>query len=160
MRWQRARSERPSLVLGYRGLVMESFALDPRFALKIAEKRAADAGKRVAVIFGAGWCADSSALDAALGHELVRPMVEPAFEVVKVDVGNRDKNLDLAGELGLDPRRGIPTLAILEPDGTVVAALTDGELASARGLSPLEIATLFHRLAKAPAEEPAETGRS
>ena len=134
---------------------MDSFALDPRFALKIAKKRAADADKRVAVIFGAGWCADSSALDAALHHELVQPMLEP-FEVVKVDVGNRNKNLDLADELGLDPRRGIPTLVALEPDGTVVEALADGELANARGMTPLEIATLFHRLAKKPVEEPAE----
>lgn len=133
---------------------MESFALDPRFALEIARKRAANAGKRVAVIFGAGWCPDSGALDAALGHELVRPVVEPAFEVVKVDVGNRNKNLDLAGELGLDPRRGLPALAVVEADGTVVASLADGEVASARAMSPLEIATLFHRLAKTPAEEP------
>lgn len=139
---------------------MKSFALDPRFALKIAKKRAGDADKRVAVIFGAGWCADSSALDAALGHELVRPMVDPAFEVVKVDVGNRNKNLDLADELGLDPRRGIPALAVLEPDGTVVAALADGELAHARGMTPLEIATLFHRLAKTRTEKPAEAETS
>lgn len=136
---------------------MESFALDPHFALKIAKKRAEDAGKRVAVIFGAAWCADCGALDSALDHELVKPLVEPAFEVVKVDVGNRNKNLDLADDLGLDPRRGLPTLAVLEPDGTVVAALTDGELVNARGMTPVEIATLFHQLAKAPAEEPAES---
>jgi thioredoxin 1 len=139
---------------------MKSFALDPRFALKVAKKRAARADKRVAVIFGAGWCPDSGALDSALDHELVRPLVEPAFEVVKVNVGNRDKNLDLADELGLDPRRGIPALAILEADGALVASLSDGELANARGMTPLEIATLFHRLAKAAAPAPSETGDS
>jgi thioredoxin 1 len=132
---------------------MKSFALDPRFALKVAKKRADRGGKRVAVIFGAAWCPDSGALDSALDHELVRPLVEPAFEVVKVDVGNRDKNLDLADELGLDPRHGIPALAILEADGTLVASLADGELANARAMTPLEIASLFHRLARAPAEK-------
>lgn len=121
--------------------------LQARAAVDAAVGRAAAAGKRVAVIFGAVWCADSLALDAALEHRLVRPLVEPSFELVKVDVGNRDRNLSLASELGIDPARGVPALAVLDGDGEVVASLDDGELASARSMSSLEIATVFHRLA-------------
>jgi len=128
-------------------MVTTPYSLSPRFSLKIAKKEAGTSGKRVAVIFGANWCPDSGALNTTLEHPLVKPLVEPAFEVVKVDVGNRDKNLGLAAELGIDPARGIPALAVLESDGTVVASLNDGELATARGLSPLEVATIFHRLA-------------
>lgn len=121
--------------------------LQARAAVDAAVERAAGAGKRVAVIFGADWCSDSLALDTALEHRLVRPLVEPSFEVVKIDVGNRDQNLSLASELGIDPARGLPALAVLDGDGEVVASLNEGQLADARSMSPLEIATVFHRLA-------------
>ncbi|HEX2223532.1 MAG TPA: thioredoxin family protein, partial [Thermoanaerobaculia bacterium] len=63
---------------------------ETRAGVDAARARAGEQGKRVAVVFGAGWCPDSRALDAALEHPLVTPIVEPAFEVVKVDVGQRD----------------------------------------------------------------------
>lgn len=118
---------------------------EARAAVTAARARAAAAGKRVAVVFGADWCPDSRALDAALAHPLVAPIVAPAFELVRVDVGRRDRNLDLMAEYGMDVWKGIPAVAVLEADGTLVAAQRDGELSTARGLSPVEIATVFHR---------------
>jgi protein disulfide-isomerase len=115
-----------------------------RQAVAAARERAAAEGKRVAVVFGADWCPDSRALDAALGHPLVAPIVEPAFAVVHVDVGHRDRNLDLLAECGMDVWKGIPAVAILDPDGTLVAAQREGELANARALSPVEIVAFFH----------------
>ncbi len=99
----------------------------------------------MAVIFGAAWCPDSKAFDRALEHRLVRPLVEPSFVVVPLDVGRRDRCQELMAELDLDVRRGIPSMAVLDAEGEVVGALRDGELRNARGMSPLEIATLFHR---------------
>lgn len=118
-----------------------------RAGLAAALEAAATEGKRVALIFGADWCPDSRALDAAFDHRLVEPLVNRSFVVLKVDVGNRDRNLDLMAEYGLQVQRGIPAVAFLEPDGNLVAALADGELSRARGMTPLEIATLFHRRA-------------
>ena len=109
--------------------------------------------KRVAVVFGASWCPDSRAFDEALTHPLVAPIVDPAFVVVPLDVGNRDRHLGLMETYGLHPSRGIPSLAVLEPakkegdEPTLTGALADGELRTARSLSPVEIATLMHRLA-------------
>jgi thioredoxin len=124
---------------------------EARRAVREARERAAREGKRVAVIFGAGWCGDSSALEAALEHRLVAPIVDPAFVVVRVDVGNRDRNLDLMADYGMAVERGIPTVAVLEPDGRLVAAQRDGELADAGSLGPVEIATMFHRWSRAAA---------
>lgn len=108
---------------------------------QIAEK----AGKRLAVIFGADWCPDARALDAALLHPLVAPILEEFFEVVPVDVGNRDKNLEMMAQYGMRPEAGIPAVAFLEADGSLVQALRDGELRRAREMSPLEIAEIFHQ---------------
>ena len=112
-----------------------------------ARRRAAAEEKHVAVIFGADWCPDSKAFDRALEHRLVRPIVEPSFALVPLDVGQRDRCQELMAELDLDVRRGIPSMAILDAEGEIVGALRDGELRNARGMSPLEIATLFHRWA-------------
>lgn len=122
---------------------------EARAAVEAAQDQAATQGKRVAVVFGADWCPDSHALDAAFEHRLVEPIVEPAFAVVKVDVGNRDRNLDLMAGYGMQVHRGIPAVAILEPDGSLVTAQTDGEFRNARSLSAAEIASFFHRWARA-----------
>jgi len=113
-----------------------------------ALQRAAETGQRVLVIFGADWCPDSHALDQALEHPLVRPLVERGFETVPLDVGNRDRHLEILAAYGMDVWRGIPAIAVLEPDGTpggrLVTAQRDGELGSARSLPPLAIAEMVH----------------
>lgn len=118
---------------------------ETRAGVEAARTRAGEQGKRVAVVFGASWCPDSRALDAAFEHPLVAPVVEPAFVIVKVDVGKRDRNLDLMAEYGMDVHNGIPAVAVLEPDGTLVDAQRKGELRTARSLSVAEIAAVFHR---------------
>lgn len=116
----------------------------PRAALQEALSQAAREGKRVAVVFGADWCPDSRTLDATLVHPLVQPIVDHGFVILKVDVGRRDKNLDLMAEYGMDVWKGIPAVAVLEPDGTLVAAQREGEFRNARALTPLEVVSFFH----------------
>jgi thioredoxin 1 len=123
---------------------MPSSETSPRASLEEARDRASLDDKQVAVVFGADWCPDSRALDAALVHPLVQPIVDRGFVVVKVDVGRRDRNLDLMAEYGMDVWKGIPAVAILEPDGTLVAAQREGEFRNARSLTPLEVVSFFH----------------
>jgi protein disulfide-isomerase len=121
------------------------FSLDARLAVASACQEAAGAGKRVAVVFGAEWCPDCDAFAQALGHRLVRPIVDAGFVVVKVSVGNRDKNLDVMGDFGMQVENGIPAVAILDPDGSVVKAQSDGEFRNAHSLlSVAEIVSFFH----------------
>jgi thioredoxin len=121
---------------------------DARAEIRAACEQAAREGRRVAVVFGADWCPDCEALKRALGHRLVAPLVEPHFVVVKVSVGNRDRNLDLMAAYGMTVVGGIPAIAVLEADGTLVAAQRDGEFRNASSLlSVTEIAAFFRRLA-------------
>jgi len=119
--------------------------IDARAALAAAREKAAAHGRRVAVIFGADWCPDSLALDRALAHELVAPIVEPAFEVVRIGVGNRDRHLDLMDAYGMRVEDGIPAVAVLEADGRLVVAQRHGEFRNARSAGVLDIVTFFHR---------------
>ncbi len=135
---------------------LEAYEADAHAAIDAARERAAREDKRVAVVFGADWCPDCYALNRALGHRLVTPILEPNFVVVKVTVGNRNQNLDLMSDYGMDVVRGIPAIALLEPDGTLVKAQTDGEFRNANSLlSVAEIVTFFHNWAPKRAVESA-----
>src|SRR5437764_1305766 len=117
-----------------------------RAHVEAACRQASAEGKRVAVVFGANWCPDCEAFKRALGHRLVAPIVDPGFVVVKVSVGNRDRNLDLMAEYGMNVGSGIPSVAILEPDGSLVVAQRDGEFRNASALlSVAEISSFFQR---------------
>jgi thioredoxin len=117
-----------------------------RAEIDAARQQAAKEGKRVAVVFGANWCPDCDAFKRALEHRLVAPILNPNFVVVKVSVGNRDRNLDLMAEYGMTVGSGIPAVAILEPDGRLVVSQRDGEFRNASSLlSVAEIVSFFHR---------------
>lgn len=129
------------------------YATNPRAAVDAARAKAGEEGKRVAVVFGADWCPDCDAFKKALGHRLVAPIVEPSYVLVRVSVGNRDRNLDLMEQYGMSVESGIPAVAIVEPDGSLVAAQLEGEFRNASSLlSVAEIVTFFHRWAPARSE--------
>ncbi|HSN88897.1 MAG TPA: thioredoxin family protein [Thermoanaerobaculia bacterium] len=129
------------------------YAIDAWAAVDAACARAGEEGKRVAVVFGADWCPDCDAFKRALGHRLVAPIVEPSFVIVRVSVGNRDKNLDLMSRYGMTVDSGIPAVAIVEPDGSLVAAQLEGEFRNASSLlSVAEMVSFFHRWAPARSE--------
>lgn len=118
--------------------------------IEAARTQAAAEGKRVAVVFGADWCPDCYAFESSLKHRLVAPIVQPAFVFVKVSVGGRNRNLDLMESYGMAVENGIPAVAILEPDGHLVASQRQGEFRNASSLlSVAEIVSFFHRWAPA-----------
>ena len=55
--------------------------------------------------------------------------------MVPVDVGEWDKNIDIAERYGNPISEGIPALVVLDKNENVVFATLAGELASARNMS-------------------------
>lgn len=100
----------------------------------------------VLVVFGANWCGDCMALEAAMKQGSAAPLIAKNFQVVKVDVGRFDRNLDLAEAYGVPLKKGIPALAVLSPDGRVLHATRGGELASARKMGDNGLFEYFTRL--------------
>jgi protein disulfide-isomerase len=87
--------------------------------------------KKVLLVFGANWCEDCRALDKALQGSS-RTLIEDKFDVVKIDVGNFDKNLELDARYGHPIKNGIPAVVVLDPDNQVIYSTRGGELANAR----------------------------
>lgn len=68
------------------------------------------------------------------------------FNVVKVDVGDFDRNLDVVAQFGEPTAKGIPAAVLLSPDGTVRYATKAGELSNARRMSDEGIHDFFENL--------------
>jgi thioredoxin 1 len=102
-------------------------AADVRHALAAAQTD----HKKVLLVFGANWCGDCRALDKAM-HGSSQSLIEGKFDVVKIDVGNFDKNLDLANRYGNPIEKGIPAVVVLGADNHVIYSTKGGELADAR----------------------------
>ncbi|HCH0556420.1 thioredoxin family protein [Pseudoxanthomonas sp. X-1] len=125
---------------------------NPQADAKAEVAQALAAGKQARkptlLIFGANWCGDCRALDTSLHSEKNAALVKQHFEVVKVDVGNWDHNLDIANTYGNPIEKGIPAAVVVSPAGKVVYATKAGELANARKMSDEGIYDFFSKVAK------------
>jgi protein disulfide-isomerase len=101
----------------------------------------------VLVVFGANWCGDCKALDASFKSGPTAPLIGKSFQVVKVNVGRFDRNVGIAEAYGVPLKRGIPAIAVLNPDGKVAYATRAGELADARSMGDKGIHDFFAKLA-------------
>ena len=100
-------------------------------AVKLAKK----SDKHILLEMGGNWCPDCRALGAYLAREDIKAWLDDRFIVVPVDVGEWDKNIDIAERYGNPISEGIPALVVLDKNENVVFATLAGELASARSMS-------------------------
>ena len=124
---------------------------DPHRDLQAALANARKSGKRVLVVFGANWCPDCRVLDREFhAGGKTAALVAERYEVVKVDVGRFDRNLDIAKLYGEPIRKGIPSVVVVTPTNEVVYQTRAGELADARGLGADGIYAFFRDKADKP----------
>jgi len=102
----------------------------------------------VLIFFGANWCEDCRVLDRALQERQSAALLSRAFSVVKVDVGNFDRNLDLAKRFGNPIARGIPAVVVVSVNGELLYSTKAGELADARTMSASGIYDFFRRVSQ------------
>ncbi len=107
---------------------------DARAELNRALAAAQAQHKNVLVVFGANWCPDCRALDQKLSAGSLAAMMDKRFVLLKVDVGRFNRNTDLAAQMGVPLKKGIPAAAVLKADGDVLNATGGGELADARSM--------------------------
>jgi thioredoxin 1 len=85
----------------------------------------------VLLVFGANWCPDCRELDKAINGSS-HALISGHFQVVKVDVGRFDKNLELANQYGNPIKMGIPAVVVLSADNKIIYSSKGGQLANAR----------------------------
>ena len=124
--------------------------------IKQAISEASKDKKRVLLVFGANWCGDCYALDYGFHRPRIEPLLNNNFKVAHVDVGRYDRNLDLAKKYKVDLEKGIPSLAVLSPQGAVLYSTAQFERAR---LMNEEDVIQFLNTWKAPASDHREASR-
>ena len=99
----------------------------------------------VLVFFGANWCEDCRALAHSLKSGRNAKLMAGHFNIVKIDVGNFDRNLSIDKRFGDPIHKGIPAAVILSPKGKVLYATRAGELANARHMSQRGVYDFFRQ---------------
>jgi thiol-disulfide isomerase/thioredoxin len=77
------------------------------------------------VVMGANWCHDSRALAGWFTTDAdIIGVLDRNFVVTYVDVGQKDRNIDIAQRFGIEEIVGTPTMVMVDYDGTVLNKVT------------------------------------
>jgi thioredoxin 1 len=102
--------------------------------------------KRVILIFGGNWCIDCHVLDASFRSKDIAPIVTANYVVVHVSIGDDGtENLDIAKKYDTPIDKGVPALAVLDPDGTVVYSQKQGEFESTVTIGPEDVTQFLEK---------------
>ena len=107
-----------------------------------AKARARRNHKLLMIDLGGNWCGDCRILSGTLDLPELKAFVRTHYEVVTVDVGRFDRNLQIPAHYGITKRlEGVPSLLIVDPrTDRLLDAGQDAALADARHMSPQALA--------------------
>lgn len=81
---------------------------------------AKEEGKLGLLVFGANWCHDSRGLAANFEKPRFQSLLQRHYKMTYVDVGWKNRNIDLARNFGVDNIVGTPTVFVTNSDGVVL----------------------------------------
>ncbi|HXI86261.1 MAG TPA: thioredoxin family protein [Parvularculaceae bacterium] len=113
---------------------------------------ARDRGTRVLLVLGANWCHDSRGLAAKFEKPNLAALIAKRYELVYVDVGHRDRNLDVAARFGVHELIGTPTVLILSPGGALLNGDSVNDWRDAASRTPGEVLAYFRKWSEATGE--------
>lgn len=104
---------------------------------------AASSGKHAIIVMGANWCHDSRALAGWFETPRFQTLLNENYEVRYVDVGQKDRNIDVAQRFGIDDIVGTPTIVVTDSAGEVLNLETAPTWRNAASRSEDEIFEYF-----------------
>ena len=90
--------------------------------------------KHVLLVFGGNWCVDCHLLELYFHDPGNAALLAANYVLVDVNVGEYDRNLDLARRYGIPLSKGVPALVVLDGAGHVLYAQRHGEFENMRVL--------------------------
>lgn len=101
--------------------------------------------KQPVFFFGANWCPDCRILDGTLELPTIKKYMQEKFEVLHIDVGRYDMNMELMQYFQIMPQKGIPRVVILDKSKQPLNLADTGEWTTARQRSKQEIFDYFQK---------------
>ena len=117
-------------------------AEDADRAVTEARQRAIATHKLLIIDLGGNWCLDCRILAGTIENTKLKAFVDAHYEVVTVDIGRFDKNLQVPARYGITKRlEGVPALLVVEPrSNKLLDAGHTSALADARNMTPQSLA--------------------
>ena len=117
-------------------------------AVAAAFARAQKSHKRVLIDLGGNWCVDCIVLANFLKLPEMQRFMAAHYEVVTVDVGRFNRNLQIPARFGITKKlEGVPALLIATPDGKLVNGKDIFATASASEMTPKTVADYLAKYA-------------
>jgi len=123
---------------------------DAKAAVAAAKARAKAGHKLLLIDLGGNWCLDCRILAGTMEVPTLRTWLARKYEIVTVDVGRFDKNLDIPAHYGITERlKGVPSLLIVDPrSDRLLNAGRTAALADARSMNPQGLANWLAQWAR------------
>lgn len=129
---------------------------DPQHAkadLADALQNAAVSNRRVIIDFGGNWCSDCHVLDSYFHDAANKSLLEANFVLVHLNIGRMDQNLDIAARYQIPLKKGVPALAVLDRDGTLLYSQKTGEFENMRTMQSAAVTEFLTRWKPAAANQ-------
>jgi thiol-disulfide isomerase/thioredoxin len=127
------------LPLPYDEKVVDSLQLDEFINLSISK------GKQPVVIFGGNWCPDCRILEGTLAMPTIKKFLQQHYQVMHIDIGRYDRNMDLMDHLNIESKKGVPRVVILDLEKNIMNSSTSSEWTTARDRKQQEIYNYFQK---------------
>ncbi len=101
--------------------------------------QAAREKKRVLLDFGGNWCGDCQVLQIYFHDAANRSLLANNYVLVPVNIGQYDKNLDIAAHYGVPVDKGVPALAVLDAAGKVIYSQRNHEFSAMRTMDSASV---------------------
>ncbi|RYY29064.1 MAG: thioredoxin family protein [Sphingomonadales bacterium] len=123
-----------------------SASADARAEVRAARARSKKSGKPVLLDFGANWCINCRVFAAVIELPEMRGWMARHFEVVTIDVGQVDRNLDIAAFYGVPQLRAVPALLVIDPaTGALLNKSEVTAIGGTAGVTPQQMANWLAR---------------
>jgi thiol:disulfide interchange protein len=101
--------------------------------------------KHVLLDFGGNWCADCQLLNIYFHDPGNAALLAANYVLVDVNIGEYDKNLDIAQKYQIPLKLGVPALAVLDGRGRLLYSQRNGEFEKMRKLDSSDVTAFLEK---------------
>ena len=102
--------------------------------------------KQPIIIFGGNWCPDCRILEGTLQLPTIKKYMIEHYEILHVDVGRYDKNMNLISYFKIPKEEGVPRVLVFDTNKNILNMESTKEWTTARDRKQQEIFNYFQAL--------------
>ena len=122
-----------------------SATADPSKDIPAAIRQAKLGHKRIILDFGGNWCGDCIVLDMYMHQSPNAELIQKHFVLVHIDIGQYDRNVEVAKRYRVPLEKGVPALAILDSTGKLLFSQRNKEFEKMGAVTPRDVTEFLKR---------------